>query len=123
MSPKIITTPYLPEYDGEVVIMEAVDFEESTGRWGNKLRIDFKGCHEPLYDTRLSRFYNFPDELGNGHDVVKESLIASGGELPEDGELSPRVFMHKMYEVELRTVHEKRGIPYTVVARILKRRQ
>ena len=49
-------------------------------------------------------------------------LIANSGELPEDGELNPEVFVGKMYDVELRSVEEDGAVPYTVVAKILSRR-
>ncbi len=122
MAPQILTRPYLPQYNGYGVMMEAVNFKVVPGQWGNKLRVDFEGAQDPIYDTLLSRFYNFPDRLSPSCDVVKEFLIANLGELPEDGELDPEVFLGKMYDVELRSVEKDGVMPYTVVGKILSRR-
>jgi len=122
MAAKILTRPYFPDYDGYGVMMEAVGYKVTPGQWGNKLRVDFQGCQDPIGDALLSRFYNFPDPLSPSCDVVKEFLIANLGELPDDGELDPEVFLDKVYDVELRSVEKDGVMPYTVVGKILKRR-
>ena len=117
--------PYIPDgkYEAQCIDVELSNYRGSQ----KKLYLHFKIIEGPHQGTKLFEVCNYYERVPRGSKYYKQWPIANGGLPTKSDSMSPKVFLNKIFRVEVRTVTPKHddGKPlpemylYSVVDKIL----